>query len=485
MANHFKGIIKDSFIYGLGGISSKIVGFILLPLYTSHLTTADYGILGILEITGQILTMVLGFRLMAALHRWYFDADFIDKRKSIFFSLMIFSLLSVLAVTFLIAQFSAQISEALFDTASYAYLVNLLLLTVLLEILFIIPTTLMKLQEKSILYTVSHVGKLIIDLSFTIFFITQLDKKVDGIYEAKIIGFVIFFLIAARFMWLNLEVKFEPRIIKEMLVFSIPLALSSLAGILLSISDRYCLKFLGTLSDVGIYSLGYKLANTTKMIVVSSFQLATSTVVFKLMNSPENKKVYPKLLTYLSFITMIFVLGFSIFGKEIVELLAQNEEYWDAYTIIPIISFSIFFEMLKDNSSYGIYISKKTTKIPVYLFIASILNLTLNILLIPYFGTMGAASATLLSQILLFSMLYVYSHKCYPVAFELKKIFILVLIGFVLIMLSFAINDLNLISRLILKSILLIVFPVIMYLFKFYDKNEIEAIKRIIFFRST
>lgn len=483
MQNILKSVVKDSFIYGIGRISSKIVGFILLPLYTGYLSTAEYGILGILEISGQVLTSVLGFRLMAALHRWYFDTDYIEKSKSIFFSLLSFSFFSALLITIIIALFSDQISLILFDSETYSYLINLLLATVLLEVFFIIPTTLMKLQEKAVLYSLSHVGKLIIDLGFTIYFITSLGRKVEGIYEAKIIGFIIFFLFASRFIWSNLKIKFELEIIKAMLVFSIPLAISSIAGILLSITDRYCLKFLGNLSDVGIYSLGYKLANTTKIIIVSSFQLAISTVVFKIMNSPENKRLYPKLLTYLSFVTMVFVLGFSVFGKELVELLAQNKDYWDAYHIIPIISFSIFFGMLKDNTAYGIYISKKTAKIPLYIFGASLVNLILNILFIPIWSIMGAAFATLVSQIILFFFIYRYSYSCYPVEYELNKIFKLVMIGLILVFVSLLINNMDYLIRVVVKFALVISFPLIMYFFDFYDKNEIKALKKLLGFK--
>ena len=124
--------------------------------------------------------------------------------------------------------------------------------------------------------------------------------------------------------------------------------------------DKYSLKFLVGLSAVGIYALGFKIANSIKVFVVRSVQLALSPMNYKMMDQSQNKRFYSKIMTYFTFGIMFFVIGFSIFSYELITLLARNKDYWEAYKIVPIISFAILFDMLRNTSTIGLNIVKKT-----------------------------------------------------------------------------------------------------------------------------
>lgn len=89
MFDVIKKTIKSSALYGIGTISSKLIGFILIPLYTSYLTTSDFGILSIVEITTTLITAVISLKINAALFRWYYDKNYLTKQKSIFFTSLV------------------------------------------------------------------------------------------------------------------------------------------------------------------------------------------------------------------------------------------------------------------------------------------------------------------------------------------------------------------------------------------------------------
>jgi O-antigen/teichoic acid export membrane protein len=86
MLNHLRNTVKHTAIYSLGNLSTKIIGLILLPLYTSYLTTAEYGIFSILEVTSQFFTAVVSLGLTAGMMRWYAVEDDEQKRKIIVFT---------------------------------------------------------------------------------------------------------------------------------------------------------------------------------------------------------------------------------------------------------------------------------------------------------------------------------------------------------------------------------------------------------------
>jgi O-antigen/teichoic acid export membrane protein len=478
LLNNLKSTVKNSIIYSLGNITTKIIGLVLLPIYTKHLTVTDYGILGIVEITSQLLIAVFGLSLYRAFNRWYWDKEFKNKQRSIFFTSLVFLFFIAILMFICFYSISEKLSFLLFDSVEYKYLFNLMMISAGLQIVVMMISALMRIQVKSALYTFTNVIKLIITLLITIYFIAYLKKNVEGIYEAQIIGFTIYILILAKYVLSNIKIKFELKILKGMLAFSFPLMLASISGVLLTIADRYCLRFLDNLSTVGSYSLGYKISNTIKIFVIRSGQMAISPVIYKLMDAPNNKRFYAKIMTYFTFVVMICVIGMSLFGKEVIKFLVKNHDFWDAYKIIPIISFSLLFGMLKDTAMIGINILKKTQILASVIIIMSVFNVVLNIILIPYLHSMGAAIATLITQFVFFIVIYKYSQKFYYIPFEINKIVKMILVGTILIVLSLFVKESSLLIRILIKLILIIAFPIILYFMNFYEDIELLRIKQ-------
>jgi O-antigen/teichoic acid export membrane protein len=414
--------------------------------------------------------------LFSAFFRYYWDNEFRDKQKAIFYNVLITVLFCTGLMFIITIPLAKNISGLLFDSDRYRYLVILMIISSGIQIVNIIPGSLIRLQEKPTLYSVANIIKLIITLVLTIYFILYLGRGLEGIYEAQIIGHAAYSVFLLRFIVKNLQLKYDKHIIKAILVFSFPLVFSSVSGILINITDRYCLKFLTDLSDVGLYSAGYKIANVITFIVGAG-QLAITPMIYKKLNDPDNKRFYSKIMTYFTYVVMIMVLGLSVFGKEVIKVLSQNADYWDSYKIIPIISYSATFGMLSYMSITGLSIIKKTKIIATITVLISILNLGLNILLIPFFHSVGAAVATLMTQFIYFVSVYYFSQKHYFIPYEVGKIVKMILTGLAIILIAILVNDLNLFLRLLIKTTLIASYPFLLYLLNFYDKVELERIK--------
>ncbi len=174
MLDNIRSTVKNALIYGLGNISAKLVGFVLIPLYTRNFSTAEYGILGMVEITTQIFIVLFGISLYSAFFRWYWDKNYIRNQKSIFFTILvsigIVSIMMIAGLWFV----SEDLANFLLEDVKYAYLIRLMLITAGLEALAVIPATLMRLQEKSLLYSVANLIKLSFSLTLTVYFIAFL-----------------------------------------------------------------------------------------------------------------------------------------------------------------------------------------------------------------------------------------------------------------------------------------------------------------------
>jgi O-antigen/teichoic acid export membrane protein len=479
MLTILRSTVKNTFIYSLGTLSSRLAGFVLIPLYTKKLSVGEYGVLGMLDITAQVLITLFGLGLFNAFFRWYWDKDSQGKQKSMFFTILSTTLLFSALISIIGFFFSGQLSYLILDSKNYGNLIKLLLVSVTLEAIVVIYSTLFRIKDKAFLFSSLMLVKLVVSLSLTVYFIVYLNKSVEGIYQAQIIGAFVYLVIASFYTAKDIDFKFNPQILKTLFKYSFPLMIVALTGIILSTTDRYVLKFLTNMDEVGKYSLGFKISNTLRVFIIASVSLALQPVIFKMIDQPNNKRFYSKIMTYYSFGLMFFVMFFSFFGKEIVKVLSVNNiSYWDAYTIIPIISAGLFFSMLRDVALTGINISKKTVIIAKIIAVCMVLNIAISLVLTYYFQSIGAAVAATLSQILFFGLVYYNSQKIYPIPYEIRKVMLMLAIAFIMYFGVYYIDNLSLAYRLTLKSALIISFPFILYLFNFYEPIEKERIKQ-------
>lgn len=469
---------KETVIYGLGNIAVKIVGLILIPVYTDPklFSVEEFGIIGLLDISGLLLTSVLTFSLPQAFTRWYWDKEYRDNQKGIFFMTLISQLAICASLCILLIPLSGAFSRILFNTADFSKVITLLILSSAIQVINNLISTLMRLQSRSSLYTSVNILKLAVVLTLTLIFILSLKMGIEGIFLAQVIGNSFFVLILLGYTVRNCSVYSSKRTLKEMNIYGFPLFLGGVAAVLLNVIDRYSLNSLSLLKSVALYTLAFKISSVIKLVLVDSIKLSILPAFFKRMDSPENKKFYSKILLYTSYVVMFAIVGLSLFSLEITRLISRSKEFWDAVVIIPILSISAFFINMKEITIYGLHFAKKSRIISIIVVVATIVNLALNIVLIPLWDIKGAAMATLASQILYWAACYYFAQKAYHIPYELNKLLLLLLIGTLLSVSGLLFTRMDFLPRFAFKSVLIISFPFILYIFNFYEKVEIESI---------
>jgi O-antigen/teichoic acid export membrane protein len=479
MLKILKSSVRDTAIYSIGTFSSKLAGFVLVPLYTNreYLSENDYGVLNLVEANLQIIISVFGLGLAYGFERWYWDKEKIQKRNSIFFTILFST--GCLAVVLILSAFplAAPLSEILFQSVLYADVFKLMMINAGLEIVAQTPTSLIRLQEKPVLFTFANVTKLVVSITFTVIFITKLQLGLLGVYYAHIIGIAVYFILLAPLILKHLRLQFEWRELGGILRFRFPLLLPVIALNIFAFNDRFVLSNLAGMLETGIYSLGAKLTNTIKVFLITAIWLALTPTIYKMMNDPGNKRFYSKVMTYLGFTVIIFVMLFSFYSQELVMIFASEKIYYEAYKVIPILALGIYFSLLKDISMIGLNITKKTGSVAVSTILVALLNLGLNLLLIPYFGIIGAAVSSLFSQFIFFTIILLIAQKHYRIPYELRKIWLMIVIATSLYFISQSTHSLNLWVSAILKLALLCSFPFLLYLFGFYEPVELDRLK--------
>ncbi len=474
--------LKDSLVYGIGNIAVKIVGLVLIPLYTDpeYFSVDEFGTLALLDITGLILLSILASGLPQSLMRWYWDKDHKPNQPGIFFMTLTSQLIISFVLCILLIPLSGTFSEVLFRKSDWSGVISLVILASALQSVNNIISTLMRLQSRSVLYTVTNLVKLGVVLFLTLYFIIVRKTGLEGIYLAQVIGNGFYIIISARYTVSNARPFFDPSLLKEMNLYGFPLMLANIAAVMLNVIDRFTLNSLTVLKFVAIYTLALKITSVLKLAIVDSVKLALGPLMFKKMDAPDNMRFYSKALLYSSYVLMTGIVAFSLFSYEITSLITMSDEYLNGVALVPVLALSVFFINMREITVYGLHFAKKTKIIGAIVVIATILSLILNLILVRLWDMTGAAIATIISQSAFWYACYYFSQKAFYIPYEIRKISVMLITGASLSFLSLILNELQFFPRLLLKICALVSFPFILNLFQFYEPAEIQAVKGFI-----
>ncbi|MEX0843975.1 MAG: oligosaccharide flippase family protein [Balneolaceae bacterium] len=480
MLTYVKETIKNSAIYGIGNISVKLVGFVLVPFLTDpeYLSVQDYGALGVLEAVNQIIIYLMGLGLYNAMFRWYYDQNETENKSTFFTAIVVVTSLVLLTIL-LTWIFREEAAQLLFGSLEYDQVILLLMISTGLQALGQLPATLMRLQDRAAFFTTSNVIKLVVTMVVTLYYLLWLEEGLVSIYAGQIVGFAIYLVMLLPYMLRNSTLKIHLVVFREMLGYGFSMMIAGIAGASVNVLDRFVLNSMSGLEEVGFYSLGYKVSSVLKVFVIGSVSMAITPMIFRKIHDSDSHRFYRKTMTYYGFGMMICIMGISLFSKEVLKVFTGSTLYWSSFTVIPILAFGLYFVALRDIVVTGLHITKKTSRISLMTTIISVLNLALNILLIPWLGAEGAAVASLLSHLMFFVGIFYFSNKVYPIKFEWNKIILMFVLGLILVYSALLTNNMSLTIRLVVKTSAIISFPFILYIFNFYEDAELQQIVKI------
>ena len=228
MLDKFKDTFKQTAIYSIGNLSTKLIGFILLPIYTSKLTTGDYGILAYMETTSLFIIAFLNLGLPTGILR-YCTSDKKHIDKEIIFTVFSFSFFISLLILVPLFIFRFRVAGILLSNHEEIVLINLLLVIIPLEVFNNLTLSVIRLREKSGLYVFLIVTKFTLSLALNIYFIIGRGKKVEGIMMSQMFSSMALILLSLVFLFRNMKFKFIPEILGEMLRYSFPLIFTTLS----------------------------------------------------------------------------------------------------------------------------------------------------------------------------------------------------------------------------------------------------------------
>lgn len=454
-------LIKNTSFYTLGNILPKAAGFFLLPLYTRYLSPDAYGIVQSMHILSTIFTILFTLAIERSIYRLYYDYPS-DAEKRRYLGTITISLIVIATAQLLIIFVFRDVVSLIFVNINFSPYYLYVIGSVYLSVFSLIPKVYLQVEQRANYFVILNVLEFTFKTALIIYFVVYAKKSAAGMLLGELLGLAILMPIYIGLLGKIISFKWDKRIFIESVSYSWPMIPSLLSAWILNLSDRIFIERYFTLADVGIYSLAYKLAELL-LIITSAIHLAYSPLFFQIANSENKKIAKEKLYRYHNTIAVFIIIGatiISLFSKDIVMLL--DAKYYSAWKLVPIIMAGIVFSQVGSLYNLAFYQEKKTKEIMVVSITGAIINIGLNYLFVPKYGSYGAALATLLSFIILFILMYSMAKQYYfiPLAWKENSVLMIVFFG---LSSFFYIFDFSIIFGLSLKVLCVILICMIIY----------------------
>ena len=463
-------------IYGVGSVAQTLGAFLLIPLLTSFLNPEQYGAFSLIQMVGTIAAAIFYLGVTSALPRSYFDHNEPDRKKQIFSATLLVLLLGALCQISLGHFFSPAISQWFFEGPIYSREIFWSLAASALVFLNQGFYSLLRLERKSshfVLFSFINLALLFPVVYYLLKFQQMgLLAPFAGIFIVQGLQLVFFFALYCRN---HLTLKLKAEDVKVLIEFGTPIILANFAMMSVDWFDRIILEKYHTLADVGVYSLGYRLGSMINALFVTPFTQIWNPMMMEYRTHENFKMFSSKILSYYLLIGLAICFGGLSFSRDLFPLFARSSGYGEAEPVAWVILYSYFFYGLCNIVVAGLFFARKTMKLALITYVAAILNILLNLLWIPQYGTWGATTSTAISYAIIPLMIYFFGSKYFRFEFELNKIFKIFAINslFVAVLLG-PFSE----SSLLFRIALFLIYTAAIYRFAL-DKGERTTLKRL------
>ena len=276
-------IVKNTSLYTFGNILPLIAGFLLLPIYTKYLPPDDYGIVSSMLVLSSILIIVFSLAIDRSVFRLYFDHKTEQDKRNYLGTITISLLFISIIILLLLFVFKGVISQIYTSIEFYPFFV-FAIVSAFFSIFSIIPKIYFQINEKAEKFIALSLLEFFLITVFVLWFVVVKQEGAVGMLKGGMIASIIISPLFLYISYKTVNFSFQIQVLKESLSFSLPLLPALLSAWILNLSDRIFIENYFTLYDVGIYSLGYKLAGVI-LAFSGAFNTAYSPVFYKLANS--------------------------------------------------------------------------------------------------------------------------------------------------------------------------------------------------------
>jgi O-antigen/teichoic acid export membrane protein len=262
---------------------------------------------------------------------------------------------------------------------------------------------------------------------------------------------------------------------REMAAFGLPLILSNVALFTLNFSDRFFLQHLRSLDVVGIYAIGYKFGFMMNYLLVQPFYAMWQSRMYLIHADPDHSRIFGQIFVLYSVLLTYAALGLAVLSPEIIHTMV-DARFRSSQVVIPIVAAAYVLYGVGYYAQLGMFLMSKTHLVGAVSVAAAGLNLVLNYFLILHFGMLGAAWATLLSFAAIAVGSYCIAQRTLRLPLAVDRVARALVLGVGFYLLSRFGTQGSLVLTLLIKTALLLLFPVLLWKIRVFSAAEMETL---------
>jgi O-antigen/teichoic acid export membrane protein len=477
---------RHSVIYGVGGLTSRFLAVLMLPIYTSFVSAGDYGRIELLMSAMAVAVVVIRGGANFGFIRFYYlekDPDYHRRLiRTVFWAQMAYSSFALTLCVVFAPQLANVLGVAwhpghhLQGSGTSLVIATGVLLWV--NVNYAQMTNLFRAEQRSVAFSIATLTNIAITVGLTVILVVVYHKGPLGIIVGNLSGTLIVFVALLAYRREQLGLQFDHRLLRNLNRFGFPLMGAALAMWVMNFGDRFMVNELvpasQAITQVGQYSLANKISQAT-VLLFTAFQMAWPAFAYSIEDEGAAKRAYSYVLTYLMFIATWAAVGLSLFAPWIVHFVGRNPSFWPAESAVPALAYASVFVAGFIVVTIATGRKRRTQFNWVAAAGAAGFNFALNLWLIPAYGMLGAAYATLAASILLMALRTWNAQRVFPVAYQWRRVVVLLLAAGVLTVIG------EMLPRsLLLAAVLTAAYPLALAACGFYLPAERQRLRRLL-----
>ena len=432
MANPLKQLAGQTIIYGLSTILARIINFLFVPIYTRLLTPESYGVVTEFMAYIAVLQVVLVLGLETGCFR-FANKEGVDPKKVYSNAFVTVFCISATFLALMIA-FSGPISNALgYEgySSCIKYMGGILALDSITAILF----AKLRQENKAFKFAIFKTVKIITETIANLVLFLWLPKHIDSarwlltfIPETPDFSYVIFAIFISCVVcgllfipdYLKLTFRLEPKLMRQMLAYSLPLMVAALPGVVNDFLDRILFRYFDTNADawrssLGLYQAAVKLAVIMNLFI-QMFRYAAEPFFFRRAREKDSRELYASVQEYFTAFCGLVFLGVILYIDIIALILGP--QFREAVGVVPVMLLSYMILGMLFNVSMWYKLSGKTNMAIWITLSGLVVTAIVIVLFMPKYSYWAAAYGHLASYIVMFAISSVLGAKYYPIPYR-------------------------------------------------------------------
>jgi O-antigen/teichoic acid export membrane protein len=412
-------LARHSAVYGLGGLVSRLLATILLPLYTHYLPPDAYGRVEIVTAATAVLAIALQMGIAAAFFRFYFDAKEPPQRLTVVRTSFWFTMTMATFGLALGVAFAGPIAHWI-GLGDDPWLVRAGAVGLWAQTNYQQLTNLFRAEERSTAFAIASVTNVIITVAAMVVFVAVFHWGAIGLVVGNFTGTLVVYVALIAYRTEQLGLEFDRTLLRGMQRFGMPLVPSALALWAINFVDREFLVWYTSKAEVGVYSAAVKIASVITFVMIA-FRTAWPAFAYSIEDDREAKRTYAFVLTYLLAFASWVALALGALAPWWTRLLTAPQ-YQRAEKGVALLAFAGAVYAGYTVLAIGSGRARKTQLNWVVTGTGAAANVGLNFWLIPRWGMVGAAISTLAAYVVLFCGMTLYAQSVYPVAYQWRRV---------------------------------------------------------------